>query len=170
MITGGIAPQVSELFDGGTEVDAFDGTVKLWLDSYREWGHMTEGGTATLRYDTQCCHTQGECEWQVCADTILTRLVGGTAAAGVYVGSEDHVAVPVVHHVVHHAGPTPTPTPTSPAAASVAITHTPSSLCVSKKWGTSSFSRVGGAPGTRVAVARWCRAKMILRHIPNRAD
>ena len=101
--------QVSELFDGGKEVSAFDATVKLWLDAYREWGHMTEGGTATLRYDTRCCHTQGECEWQVCADTILTRLVGGTAAAGVYVGSEDHVVVPVVQHAGAGAAPGPAP-------------------------------------------------------------
>ena len=53
MITGGVAPQVSELFDGGKTVRTYDATVKQWFSAYKTWGHMIEGGVRTLHYDTQ---------------------------------------------------------------------------------------------------------------------
>ena len=90
-VTGGIAPQLSE-FSG--EVSRWDGEVARWLTAYAAWGHIVEGGVTTLRYDTDCCHVEGSCEWEVCADTILSRLTGGSASAGLYVGHAAHVTVP----------------------------------------------------------------------------
>ena len=78
----------------GGQITTWDAVVRTWLGLYKAWGHMTEGGVTTLVYDTECCHVQGECEWDVCADTIVSRLVGGRMAAGIYVGSDRHAAVP----------------------------------------------------------------------------
>ena len=103
MVTGGVAPQVSELFNGSVTVTAFDAPVKRWFDAYAAFGHMIEGGLSTVRYDTTCCHTQGECEWDICSDVIASRLVGGTAAVGVYVGSGQHAVVPVQYTPMDNA-------------------------------------------------------------------
>jgi hypothetical protein len=86
LITGGIAPQLSEF---GGPVTMWDSVVRQWLTAYRTFGHMIEGGITTLVYDRDCCHVEGECEWEVCQDVIASRLEGGTGggpAAGVYVG------------------------------------------------------------------------------------
>ena len=90
-VTGGIAPQVSE-FAG--KVSTWDGEVARWLKAFAAWGHIIEGGVTTLRYDTECCHVEGSCEWQVCDDTIVSRLVGGSADAGLYVGHASAATVP----------------------------------------------------------------------------
>lgn len=100
LVTGGVAPQVSE-FGGPLPNTSFTiATTRHWMDLYTLYGHMVEGGITTSRYDTVCCHTQGECEWQICRDVILSRLVGGSADVapgsryGLYVGSAKHTVVP----------------------------------------------------------------------------
>lgn len=49
------------------------------------------------RYDTMCCHVQGDCEWDVCEDSITTRFAGGSLQrsppTGLYIGSSRVVTV-----------------------------------------------------------------------------
>jgi len=80
-------------------VPAWDATVNRWLTAYRDFGHMVEGGVTTLQYDTQCCHVQGQCEWDTCQDTIASQLVrsggrSGGPASGVYVGADSFLDAP----------------------------------------------------------------------------
>lgn len=96
LITGGIAPQFTE--DAGL-VTRWDSVISRWLRAHSRWGHLSVGGVRTLRYDAKCCHTEGECEWQCCNDTIISTLSGGTqggAVTGVYVsGGADSQATVV---------------------------------------------------------------------------
>ena len=88
LITAGVAPQLSEF---GGPVTTWDATANRWLTAYRTFGHMVEGGITTLWYDPACCHVQGECEWDVCHDTIASQLDGGlngSPASGVYIGAD----------------------------------------------------------------------------------
>ena len=55
--------------------------VKTWLERYKRWGHVAEGGVHTLTYDASCCHVQGSCEWVACNDTVFATLVGGAVAS-----------------------------------------------------------------------------------------
>ena len=79
----------------GPDKPKWDLNVSYWMRLYRRYGHMYEGGITTLRYDTQCCHTNGECEWEVCADSLVSRLRGGQyPAAGLYIGHPSHTTAP----------------------------------------------------------------------------
>ena len=71
----------------GPDSTKWDKNVSYWMHTYKRYGHMYEGGITTLHYDTQCCHTNGQCEWEVCQDSLLSRLKGGQGpAAGGWVG------------------------------------------------------------------------------------
>lgn len=96
LVTAGIAPQLSEF---GGVVTAWTDVAHRFLSAYRDFGHLVEGGITTLRYDTACCHIQGECEWVACNDTIASQLVGGRIGgpvAGVYVGSSSAPTAPIL--------------------------------------------------------------------------
>lgn len=70
--------------------------IKGWMQRYNRYGFATEGAVTTLVYDSQCCHIQGICEWIACRDAVAVVLSGGnnTSALGLYIGTNDSVAVP----------------------------------------------------------------------------
>ena len=61
LITGGVAPQLSDNiripFSHGTT--KWDSAIRPWMEYYKQFGHLVEGGIRTLRYDAGCCHVQG---------------------------------------------------------------------------------------------------------------
>ena len=85
LVTAGIAPQFTESGGPGSAA-SFDAPIRRWLLAYRDWGHMQVGGVRTLRYDTRCCHTQGECEWTVCNDVRPWAQTFGVSGRSVWAG------------------------------------------------------------------------------------
>lgn len=86
------------ILQNATYYPAHDATIASWMRRRHAYGHATEGGVRTLRYDSTCCHVQGECEATSCRDIILSELAEGTLSArtvGVYVGDEAAVALPM---------------------------------------------------------------------------
>ena len=91
LVAGGVAPQPSSV-RGSSAPGPYDVQIGAWIRRYRRYGHMSPagGGIETLRYDGECCHVQGECEWAVCRDVVASQLRGGTLGTpvvGLYAGA-----------------------------------------------------------------------------------
>ena len=115
LVAGGVTPQLGWVWNGTwTANTTAVANVRRWLDLYRYYGHLTEGGVHPLYYDERCCHIEGACEWVACQDIVLSLLQGGEIqrtnptgsggrpqstrskgkpVAGLYGGSSRHVTI-----------------------------------------------------------------------------